>query len=80
MTGTMAEMQMALIGIQTNLQTIANNQQSLNNRLIALESSANNQLTNLNKQFNSLRLTHTKEQKRIEFDRPQLENTEEESY
>src|SRR5829696_5935260 len=29
MTGTNAEMQMALINIQTNLQTIANNQQTL---------------------------------------------------
>ena len=76
MTGTIAEMQMALINIQTNLQTIANNQNSLNQRLIALESSANN-LTN---QFKSLRLTHTKEQKQIEFDRPQLENQESENY
>src|SRR5438132_77394 len=30
MSGTIAEMQVALINIQTNLQTIANNQQSLN--------------------------------------------------
>src|SRR2546430_13623445 len=62
MTGTIAEMQMALINIQTSLQTIANNQQALSQRLIALESSANNQLTNLTNQFKSLRLTHTKEQ------------------
>ncbi|CAG8583935.1 3309_t:CDS:1, partial [Ambispora gerdemannii] len=70
-----------------------NNQAQLAQRLIALEQNANNQLTNLNKQFNSLRLTHTKEQKRIElhsnvsdfdksrqFDRPQLENADQESY
>src|SRR5687767_3234997 len=67
MTGTIAEMQMALLNIQTNLQTIANNQQSLNQRLISLENNANNHLTNLTHQFNSLRLTHTKEQKRIEY-------------
>jgi len=80
MTGTVAEIQLALTQIQTGLQTVVTNQQQLAQRLITLEQNANNQLTNLNKQFNSLRLTHTKEQKRIEFDRPQLENTEEESY
>jgi|SRR6185437_7309422 len=69
MTGTIAEMQMALIQIQSNLQTIVNNQNSLNQRLITLESSANN-LTN---QFKSLRLTHTKEQKQIEYHPPQTE-------
>jgi len=63
MSGTIAEMQMTLISIQSNLQTIANNQQSLNQRLIGLESSANN----LTHQFNSLRLTHTKERKEIEY-------------
>jgi septal ring factor EnvC (AmiA/AmiB activator) len=63
MTGTLAEMQMTLLNIQTNLQTIANNQQSLNQRLISLESSANN----LTHQFKNLRLTHTKEQKQIEY-------------
>jgi hypothetical protein len=77
MTGTIAEMQMALLNIQTNLQTIANNQQSLNQRLIALENSANNHLTNLTHQFNSLRLTHTreKEKKEIEYN-PPLKETE----
>jgi hypothetical protein len=49
------------------LQVIANNQQTLSQRLIALEQNATNQLTNLNKQFNSLRLTHTKERKEIEY-------------
>ena len=74
MTGTIAEMQMALISIQSNLQTIANNQQSLNQRLIQLESSATNHLTNLTNQFNSLRLTHTQEKKQIEFNPSKLEN------
>ena len=70
MTGTMAEMQTALIGIQTNLQAIVNNQQELAQRLIALETNANNHLTNLTHQFNSLRLTHTKERKQIEYNPP----------
>jgi len=74
MTGTIAEMKNALLLIQTNLQTIANNQQTLSQRLMALENSANN----LTHQFKSLRLTHTKEQKQIEY-RPNqsLENNQE---
>ena len=67
MTGTIAEMQMALINIQTNLQTIVNHQQSLNQRLIQLETSASQHLTNLTNQFKSLKLTHTQEKKQIEF-------------
>ena len=67
MTGTMAEMQMSLTSIQTNLQVIVNNQQSLNQRLIALENNATQHLTNLTQQFNSLRLTHTREKKEIEY-------------
>ena len=78
MTGTIAEMQMALINIQTNLQTIANNQQALSQRLIALETQANQHLTNLTNQFKSLTLTHTKEQKQIAYhNQPNLENQEE---
>ena len=74
MTGTIAEMQMALGQIQSGLQTIVNNQQSLNQRLIALETNATNHLTNLTNQFKSLRLTHTKEQKQIELNPSELEN------
>ena len=77
MTGTIAEMQSALIQIQTNLQVIANNQQALSQRLIALEQNATNQLTNLTNQFKSLRLTHTKEQKQIEYNPPHLEENQE---
>src|SRR3954471_16898608 len=51
MSGTIAEMQMALNQISTNLQTIANHQQQLNQRLIALENSANKQLNSLSQQF-----------------------------
>jgi len=85
MTGTIAEMQMALISIQNGLQTIANNQQTLSQRITNLETNANNHLTNLTHQFKSLRLTHTQEtklsetqKKQIEFNQPQsLEENQE---
>jgi hypothetical protein len=81
MSGTIAEMQMTLVNINTNLQTIVNTQQNLNQRLIALETklsetqsklievqnNAVQHLSNLTHQFNSLRLTHTQEKKQIEF-------------
>jgi len=70
LSGTMAEITNSLQQIQTNLQVIVQNQQSLNQRLTALENSANN----LTHQFKSLRLTHTKEQKQIEY------NNENETY
>ena len=74
MTGTMAEMQTTLIQISTNLQVVVQNQQILNQRITNLENSANN----LTHQFKNLRLTHTKEQKQIEYgSNQQLENAEE---
>jgi len=77
MTGTIADMQMALIQINGNLQTVVNNQQQLVQRINQLESNASQQLTNLTNQFKSLRLTHTKEQKQIEYNPPQLEENQE---
>lgn len=80
MTGTIAEMQMALINIQTNLQTIVSSQQAFNQRLTSLETNAVQQLTSLSQQFQSLRLTHTREKKEIEYNpRPEL-NTEDQNY
>ena len=67
LTGTIAEMQLALTSIQSALQTITQNQQELAQRLMNLESTAQTQLTNLTQQFQSLRLTHTKEKKEIEY-------------
>jgi len=67
MTGTVAEIQSALTQIQTGLQTVVNNQAQLAQRIVNLETNANNHLTNLTNQFKSLRLTHTKEQKQIEY-------------
>src|SRR5947208_8264396 len=77
MTGTIAEMQMALIQIQTGLQAIVQNQQALSQRLIALETNATNHLTNLTNQFQSLRLTHTQEKKQIEFNPNKITHPEE---
>jgi len=75
MSGTMAEIQLALTSLQNGLQTVVNNQQSLNQRLISLETklseiqtNANNHLTNLTHQFNSLRLTHTREREKKEIE------------
>jgi DNA anti-recombination protein RmuC len=77
LTGTMAEIQLTLTHLQTGFQTVVNNQQQLAQRLIALETklseiqtSANQHLVNLTQQFNSLRLTHTREKKEIAYNNP----------
>ena len=67
MSGTVADISLSLQQIQLSLQTLTNHQQTLNQRLTNLENSAVQQLTNLTHQFNSLRLTHTKERKEIEY-------------
>ena len=99
MSGTMAEVQTALQQLQLIQTQILTHQQQLTQRLISLETklseiqtNANNHLTNLTHQFNSLRLTHTREKKQIElqsngsdFDKsrqynPPLEDQNQESY
>ena len=67
MTGTIADISLSLQQIQLSLQTLTNQQQTLNQRLTNLENGAVQQLTNLTHQFNSLRLTHTREKKEIEY-------------
>ena len=74
MTGTLAEMNTALSSLQLSLTQVLQNQQQLWNRLEQLEKSASSQLTNLGQQFQSLRLTHTRETKSIDYNQPQLEN------
>jgi hypothetical protein len=64
---------MALISIQTNLQTI-------NQRLTSLETNAVQQLTSLSQQFQSLRLTHTREKKEIEYNPNPNKITEDQNY
>jgi hypothetical protein len=73
MSGTIAEMQLAITQIQTNLQTVVNNQNQIYQQIEQLKTTATQQFTNLTHQFNSLRLTHTKERKEIEYNPPKLE-------
>ena len=81
MTGTMAEMQMALVQINSNLQAVINNQNQLTQRINQLETNASQQLNNLTNQFNSLRLTHTREKKEIQYNSNRLsEENQEENY
>ena len=70
MGGTMAEIQLTITQIQTNLQTLVNNQKQIYQQIEQLKNSASQQLTNLTHQFNSFKLTHTKERKEIDFNRP----------
>jgi hypothetical protein len=81
MSGTIGE-------IQQGIQAIQMNQVQINQRLTALEikhsetqtklleiqTSANQHLSNLTHQFNSLRLTHTKEKKEIAYNNLSEEN------
>ena len=80
MSGTMAEMQMALTTIQNGLQTVVSNQNQIAQRLVNLETNASQQLTNLTQQFQSLRLTHTKERERKEIAYNNQPENQEENY
>lgn len=78
--GTMGEIQMALQQLQlTQTQIITNQSQifreteNLRQQIEQLKTNANQHLSNLTHQFKSLRLTHTKEQKQIEYNN-QLED------
>src|SRR2546421_6789336 len=75
--GTLAEIQLALTQIQTNLQVVVNNQSQLAQRLVNLENNASQQFTNLTQQFQSFRLTHTREKKEIEYNNPNPNKLEE---
>jgi TolA-binding protein len=79
MTGTMAEIQHGIQTVQMTLGQIIQQQTALDRRLTQLETNANNHLTNLTHQFNSLRLTHTKEKKEIDFN-PNPNNQVNEDY
>ena len=76
LTGTIAEMHLALTSIQTALQMVVRNQQELAQRLVNLETNASSQFTNLTQQvqgLKSIRLTHDRERKQIDYN---LENPE----
>ena len=69
-SGTMAEIQLALSQVIANQQVIVNNQQQFAQRLTALENNAANQFTNLIQQVQSIksvRLTHDRERKQIDY-------------
>lgn len=68
MSGTIGEIQQGIQIIQMNQGQIIQQQQNLNQRLTALETNATNHLTNLTNQFNSLRLTHTREKEKKEIE------------
>jgi len=78
MTGTIGEIQQGLQTIQMTLGQIIQSQQQFHQRLTNLETNASQQFTNLTNQFNSLRLTHTKEKKEIAYNNQT--NLEEENY
>jgi len=70
MTGTVAEIQVAIQQIQATLSQVINGQQQIFNCLTNLETNANNQLLSLDRRLEniqSLRLTHEKERKQIEY-------------
>ena len=75
----MAEIHQGIQIIQMNQTRIIQQQTTLDQRLIALESNASNQFTNLTHQFNSLRLTHTreKEKKEIAYHNPPEDQNQE---
>lgn len=73
MTGTLAEMNTSLSQLSLTLNQVLNNQQQLWTKLENLEKGANHQFTQLGNQFQSLRLTHTREQRQIEYS-PKEEN------
>jgi hypothetical protein len=64
---TISDLNLTISQVITGLQAVITNQQQIYQRLINLETTANSQLTNLTQQFQSLRLTHTKERKEIDF-------------
>jgi len=73
MTGTIGEIQTSLSQIKVNLAQVLQNQAQIWNKLTSLENNASNQLTNLEKQvqsIHSLRLTHSRESKAIEYNSP----------
>jgi hypothetical protein len=76
MSGTMADIQTAIQQVQTNQQQLLTNQEEIFARIVNLESNASQQLTSLDKRIEnlqSIRLTHEKERKQIEYNQPKLE-------
>ena len=74
MSGTIGEIQQGITQIQMTLGQIIQHQTNLEQRLTSLENNASNQFTNLTNQvqsIKSIRLSHSKETKAIDYN---LEN------
>jgi len=72
-----SEMQLVLSQVLSLQQQILTTQQAFNQRLMALESQAVQQFTSLNQQvqsIKSIRLSHSKETKAIDYNLQQEEN------
>lgn len=67
MTGTLAEMNNSLSQFSLALSQILNNQNQLWNKLEQLEKASQSSLSHLSSQVQNIRLTHTKEQRQIEY-------------
>jgi hypothetical protein len=77
MTGTIGEIQAGIYQIQQAQLQIIQQQQNLEQRLTALENNAVNQFTNLSQQvqsIKSIRLSHSKEVRAIDYNSPQENN------
>jgi TolA-binding protein len=77
MTGTLADIQQGIAQIQMAQVQIIQNQTQLEQRLTSLESNASNQFTNLVQQvqsIKSIRLSHSKETKAIDYNLNQENN------
>jgi len=80
MSGTIGEIQTSLVQIQSTLAQVLTNQQQIWTKLENLAHNASNQFTNLNQQvqnIQSIRLTHSKESKAIEYNKPRPSSEEE---
>ena len=75
----MAEVQTALQQLQSTQTRIINNQDQIYKEIELLKTNANQHLANLTNQFNSLRITHTKERKEIEYN-PNPNKLEDQDY
>jgi len=70
MSGTMAEIQQGMIQLTTNLQLVINNQNKIWQKLINLENNASQKLVNLTNKIDKIstvKLTHEREKKQIEY-------------
>jgi hypothetical protein len=76
MSGSIGEIQQGIQAIQMTLGQIIQYQKNLDQRLTSLENNATNQFTNLSqevKSIKSVRLTHDRERKQVDFNLQQAD-------